>query len=70
MSGETITVKVQTSQLVRAEIAEELCSSFAEWLEKEGLVINENPANRDETDDRSYEDLARDFVAALVKAED
>jgi hypothetical protein len=60
---ETVTVSVKVETTVPRPIAEHIAAEFLEWLDTQGLTLANNPAiagNRD--DDRSYKDLAHEFL--------
>lgn len=61
ISGECVEVQILKTQLVQVEVMAKVACEFAEWLEKQGFRVIYQPAARGE-DERSFEDLANDFV--------
>lgn len=67
MTADTIHVKMQIEEVVRAPIAQTLCAEFAEWLDRNGFIIQQkapelNGLPQMPPDERSYGELAADFV--------
>lgn len=59
--ADEIEVRAVMVRAVEAPIAEALCEEFLEWMEAEaGWISQPQPGQADE---RSYADMARDFVA-------
>lgn len=63
-----ITVTAKLSEPVLAPIAKQLCEDFAEWLDEQGFHISPAAEYR-RTDERSYAELARDFVKTRLGEE-
>lgn len=50
---------------VPAGAAQKLCEDLLEWIDTQGQMIVRNPATNAEEDNRSYKELATDFISTL-----
>jgi hypothetical protein len=61
ISGECVEVQVLKTQLVQVEVMAKIACEFTEWLERQGFQLLYRPGSN-EQDERSFEELANDFV--------
>lgn len=67
--AESIEVRTVVRERVSAPIAEQLCGDFLEWLDQQGFAVEQKSGPGRSVDERDFEELARDFVVARVKAD-
>lgn len=61
--AETVNVTIKVETTVPRPIAEHIAAEFLEWIDTQGLTLVANPAvSGKRADDRSYKELARDFI--------